>query len=59
MFRQLLGIIATLAVASSSGYFTGMFIKKLPGSDTEGMDYQDMVWWEGEYFDAKEEADEK
>lgn len=54
MLRQLLGVIATLGVAMLSGYGTGKVIKSLPGSDTEGADYQDLVWWEGEYFDAKE-----
>ena len=50
MVRQLFGIVAI-----GSGYGTGKLIKELPGSDTDGSDYSDSVWWHVEYFDAKEE----
>ena len=55
MLRQGFGMLATLAVALISGYGTGKLIKQLPGSETDGKDYRDSVWWHAEYFDSSKE----
>ena len=48
MFRQLLGVLATLAVSSVSGYYTGIFVKGF--KDEAGTpNYSDGVWWHLEY----------
>ncbi len=53
MFRQFLGVVATLLVAIFSGYGTGKLVKSLKDDATPS--YKDSVWWHAEYFDAKEE----
>ncbi len=52
--RQLLAVGATLLVAISSGYLTGIVMKKTT-NDTPA-DYDDAVWWKGEYFDEERRA---
>jgi ammonium transporter Rh len=47
MFRQFAGVVATLAVAISSGYATGLFVKPLKDGTTAS--YKDSVWWHLEY----------
>jgi len=52
MIRQLLGVVATLLVAGTSGYATGVLLAPLKDEMTPS--YKDEVWWHAEYFDAKE-----
>lgn len=48
MIRQFLGVLATLGVASISGYYTGLIVK--PFKDEEAVkSYADSVWWHMEY----------
>lgn len=48
MVCQLLGVVATLAVASVSGYYTGKLVKPL--KDEESVkSYSDGIWWHLEY----------
>jgi ammonium transporter Rh len=56
MIRQLLGVIATLAVASFSGFLTGTLVKPLKLDSAES--YKDDMWWHAEYFE-EETADAK
>lgn len=49
MLRQVLGLVATLAVSMLTGFGTGKLIKKLPGSSPEE-NYHDKVWWHTEYY---------
>ncbi|KAL3902553.1 MAG: hypothetical protein SGILL_010785 [Bacillariaceae sp.] len=53
IFRQLGAVAATLAIAILSGYFTGKVMKK-SAAMAEKDEYEDAVWWEGEYFECKE-----
>jgi len=48
MIRQLGGVVATLAVASVSGYATGLFVKGYK-DESATMSYSDAVWWHLEY----------
>ncbi|KAL3935280.1 MAG: hypothetical protein SGBAC_009169 [Bacillariaceae sp.] len=52
--RQFLGVLATLGVASTTGYFTGFLMMKTVGEAPD--EYDDSLWWEGEYFDPEEET---
>jgi len=56
--RQIMGVISTLLIASGSGYLTGMIMKKV-GDITEDSpgEYDDGLWWEGEYFESAEEKE--
>ena len=47
-FRQLVGVAITLFVSMTSGYFTGLVMTGIGPSPVE---YDDGVWWEGEYFE--------
>jgi ammonium transporter Rh len=48
--RQLMAVGGTLVIAVGSGYLTGTIMKK--SATTEAPDeYDDSVWWEGEYFE--------
>ena len=47
-FRQLVGVVITLFVSMTSGYFTGLVMTGIGPSPVE---YDDGVWWEGEYFE--------
>ena len=53
-FIQVVGVIATVAVAAASGYYTGLLIKdpkvKLDKDDSAAS-YEDSVWWHAEYFE--------
>jgi ammonium transporter Rh len=49
---QFLGVVCTIAVALGSGYLTGLVMMKM---SQEGYDqYDDSLWWEGEYFEEEE-----
>ncbi|KAG7362805.1 ammonium transporter family-domain containing protein [Nitzschia inconspicua] len=49
--RQLLAVVMTVALASSSGFLTGKAMTKAaPAMDEEG--YEDAAWWEGKYFNC-------
>jgi Na+/H+ antiporter NhaC len=50
---QFLGVVCTLAMAVGSGYVTGLVMMKMAHDGAD--EYDDGVWWEGEYFDEKEE----
>jgi ammonium transporter Rh len=48
---QVAGVLCTVIVAIVSGLVTGMIMKKAAGSDGDDVDeYDDAIWWEGEYF---------
>jgi ammonium transporter Rh len=47
MFRQVGGILATLAVSIASGYATGRFAHSLKDENTPS--FRDSVWWHLEY----------
>ena len=49
VIRQIVGILATLCVATTSGYGTGKLIKGLQDSETPN--YEDKVWWHAEYLE--------
>lgn len=51
--RQFLGVVATVGVAGASGYVTGIVMMKTVGEAPD--EYNDSVWWEGEYFEPEEE----
>lgn len=53
-FCQLLGVVCTIAMAIGSGYITGLFMLRMAQGDPD--QYNDSLWWEGEYFDEKEEV---
>jgi hypothetical protein len=40
-------------MAVGSGYVTGLVMMKMKHDDPD--QYDDGLWWEGEYFDEKEE----
>ncbi len=48
MFRQLLGVVATVAVACVSGYTTGSLVKGYK-DELGTASYSDSVWWHLEY----------
>lgn len=48
MIRQFVGVLATLAVASTSGYLTGLMVKPFK-DETSVQSYSDAVWWHLEY----------
>lgn len=48
MARQFVGVLATLAVASVSGYCTGYFVKGYKDEKVTAS-YSDAVWWHLEY----------
>jgi ammonium transporter Rh len=55
---QVAGVACTLLVSMSSGYMTGVIMKKasgggstIDGGDSSFDEYDDAVWWEGEYFE--------
>lgn len=50
---QFLGVVCTIAMAIGSGYVTGLVMVKMAHDDPD--QYDDGLWWEGEYFDEKEE----
>lgn len=47
-FRQLAGVAITLILSLTSGYFTGVI---MTGIGSSAIEYDDGVWWEGEYFE--------
>jgi Na+/H+-translocating membrane pyrophosphatase len=49
MVCQFLGVVATLAVASFSGYYTGLMVKPLKKDEEAMKSYSDGVWWHLEY----------
>lgn len=53
--RQLFAVASCLLVASGSGYLSGMIMKKSVDPSDYPDEYDDGLWWEGEYFDAKSE----
>lgn len=53
--RQFMAVISTVLIAGGSGYLTGMLMKKSVADSTDAPDeYDDGVWWEGEYFESTE-----
>ena len=46
---QLLAVVATLVVAIVTGFFTGSLVLKNPASFAAVEDYEDAVWWIGEF----------
>lgn len=51
--RQLFAILSTVLVAGGSGYVTGtIMLKSSVNNTTESTlsEYDDGVWWEGNYF---------
>lgn len=46
---QALAVVATIAAASVSGYLTGSVVLRNPLSFAEVPDYEDAVWWIGEF----------
>jgi len=54
MARQLVAVVSTVVMALLSGYATGLVMVQGPAN--VAMDeYEDAIWWEGEYFDVNEE----
>jgi len=51
--RQFVAVVCTIAFAVGSGSFTGTVMKK--ADDDTPDQYDDGVWWEGEYFEQDEE----
>jgi ammonium transporter Rh len=56
--RQFLGVVSTIVVAVGSGYFTGTVMTKTAIAGEVPDEYDDGVWWEGEYFEDDEKAEE-
>jgi len=51
-WRQVAATIATVALACSSGYFTGFMLHWMKREDDEFYEYDDSVyWWEGEFYE--------
>lgn len=48
--RQFMGVVCTVVIGCGTGYFTGLVMKKTEGDAPD--EYDDSVWWEGEYFAA-------
>ena len=55
--RQLAAVVATVVIAILTGYLTGKLMKK-GALMAEKDEYDDAVWWEGEYFDCSESEPE-
>ena len=52
--RQFIAVACTISFAIGSGYFTGIVMNMV--ADTSPPDqYDDGIWWEGEYFEDSEE----
>jgi ammonium transporter Rh len=49
---QFLGVLCTIAIALGSGYVSGLVMMKMAQEDAE--QYDDGLWWEGEYFEKEE-----
>jgi ammonium transporter Rh len=52
MFRQLGGVLVTLAVAMVSGYGTGVVVRPLKDDKTPS--YVDSAFWHSEYFEKED-----
>jgi len=46
---QVLAVLATIVAASLSGYLTGSIVLRNPLSFADVPDYEDAVWWSGEF----------
>jgi ammonium transporter Rh len=46
---QALAVLATIAAATVSGYLTGSYVLRNPLSFADVPDYEDAVWWVGEF----------
>jgi ammonium transporter Rh len=49
--RQFLGVVFTVITAVATGHITGIAMKLTASDDPE--EYDDGVWWEGEYFERE------
>ncbi|CAJ1966222.1 unnamed protein product [Cylindrotheca closterium] len=52
---QFLAVLSTVAIAASTGYVTGKVMMKTVGEAPD--EYDDSLWWEGEYFEAEEKKE--
>ena len=50
--HQFMGVAGTLVASIVSGWVTGNVMKSYAVEDSE--EYEDGIWWEGEYFEAEE-----
>lgn len=50
--HQFMGVAGTLVASIVSGWVTGNVMKSYAVEDSE--EYDDGIWWEGEYFEAEE-----
>lgn len=58
-WRQVAATVATVALASASGYLTGFVLKKTKNPDDWFPEYDDSVfWWEGEFYESVNTAED-
>ena len=58
-WRQVAATVATIAVAVSSGYLTGLALKFTKNPDYWFPEYDDSVfWWEGEFYESVNTAED-